>query len=77
MRRRESRLLPALFAAAELIQHLLQPLARIVLLENSSPMMELRQMTIIVLRVVRLAILVNIQGPDQHHVVAAMLEHTW
>ena len=75
--RREMSQQPVSFAPAELIQHLLQPLARIVLLENSSLMTEDRQLSMIALSVAGLAVLASIQGQDRRHVVAAILERTW
>ena len=69
--------MPVSFAAAELIQHLLQPLAQIVLLENSSMMTEHWRVSTIVSTVAQLAVPESIQGQHRHHVLAARLERTW
>ena len=68
---------PALFVIAEPIQHHLLVNAQIVLLENSSLMMENWQVSTIASSVAGLAVLASIQGQHRRHAMAAMLERTW
>ena len=75
--RREMSQQPVPFVPAELIQSLLQKLAQIVLLENSSLMTEDRQLSMIASSVAGLAVLASILGQDRRHAMAAMLERTW